>query len=197
MTYYYCNIVLGNAGYVAVLSACSMLPAMVMNFILPTLVGKFGKRRIMIFGSITIIVTATLMGVFSSILPVVAALYAIKGFFMGAMFACTFALTGDVVDYGEWKYGIRSEGLVMSGVSIGQKAGLGLGPAIAGWILAIGGYDGMAQAQTASAVAAINFSYTYLAAIIGVIILIVCLALNIDKHSAQMQADLTRKHSAQ
>ena len=137
------------------------------------------------------------MGVFSSILPVVAALYALKGFLLGAMFACAFALTGDVVDYGEWKYGVRSEGLVMSGVSIGQKAGLGLGPAVAGWILAIGGYDGLAQTQTASAVASINFSFTYLAAIIGVIMLIVCLLFNIDKYSAQIQEDLTRKHSAQ
>ena len=78
----------------------------------------------MIFGSVTIIVTSSLMGVFSSMLPVVAVLYALKGFLLGAMFACAFALTGDVVDYGEWKYGVRSEGLVMSGVSIGQKAGL-------------------------------------------------------------------------
>lgn len=197
VTYYYCNIVLNNAGYVAVLSACSMIPAMAMNFILPTFVGKFGKRRIMILGSVTVIVTSALMGVFSSILPVVAALYALKGFLLGAMFACAFALTGDVVDYGEWKYGVRSEGLVMSGVSIGQKAGLGLGPAIAGWILAIGGYDGLAQTQTASAIASINFSFTYLAAIIGVIMLIVCLLFNIDKYSAQIQEDLTRKHSAQ
>ena len=85
----------------------------------------------------------------------------------------------------------------MSGVSIGQKAGLGLGPAVAGWILAIGGYDGLAQTHTASAVASINFSFTYLAAIIGVIMLIVCLLFNIDKYSAQIQEDLTRKHSAQ
>ncbi len=197
VTYYYCNIVLNNAGYVAVLSACSMIPSMIMNFILPTFVGKFGKRKIMIFGSVTIIVTSSLMVVFSSMLPVVAVLYALKGFLLGAMFACAFALTGDVVDYGEWKYGVRSEGLVMSGVSIGQKAGLGLGPAVAGWILAIGGYEGMAQTQTASAIASINFSFTYLAAIIGVIMLIVCLAFNIDKYTAQMQKDLTQKHSVQ
>ncbi len=197
VTYYYCNIVLNNVGYVAVLSACGMIPALIMNFILPSLVKRFGKRNIMIAGSGTVIVTSVFMGLFPSVLPVVAGLYAIKGFMLGAMFACAFALTGDVVDYGEWKYGVRSEGLVMSGVSIGQKAGLGFGPAIAGWILAIGGYDGLAQTQTASAVAAINFSYTYLAAIIGVVMLLVCLAFNIDKYSAKIQEDLTRKHGVQ
>ena len=136
------------------------------------------------------------MGLFTSVLPMVAVLYAIKGFMMGAMFSCAFALTGDVVDYGEWKFGVRSEGLVMSGVSIGQKIGLGFGPAIAGWILAIGGYDGMAKTQTASAIASINFAYTYLAAIIGVVMLLVCLAFNIDKYTAKMQEDLTKKHEA-
>lgn len=164
VTYYFCNVVLGDAGYVAILSACGMIPALAMNLILPNRVKKFGKRKMMIAGSITVIATS--------------------------------ALTGDVVDYGEWKFGVRSEGLVMSGVSIGQKIGLGFGPAIAGWILAIGGYDGMAETQTASVIASINFPYTYLAAIIGVIILLVCLAFNIDKYTAKMQEDLTKKHEA-
>ena len=196
VTYYFCNVVLGDAGYVAILSACGMVPAMAMNLVLPNLVKKFGKRKMMIAGSITVIVTSALMGLFTSVLPMVAVLYAIKGFMMGAMFSCAFALTGDVVDYGEWKFGVRSEGLVMSGVSIGQKIGLGFGPAIAGWILAIGGYDGMAKIQTASAIASINFAYTYLAAIIGVVMLLVCLAFNIDKYTAKMQEDLTKKHEA-
>lgn len=197
VTYYYCNSVLGNAGYVAVLSACSMIPAMIMNFILPSLVSRIGRRKIMIMACIVTIVTSFLMGIFSNSLPVIAVLYALKGFVLGAMFASAFALTGDVVDYGEWKYGIRTEGIVMSGVSIGQKAGLGFGPAIAGWILAIGGYDGLAETQTASAIASINFSFTYLAAIIGVVMLLVCLAFNIEKYSAQIQETLTKKHSVQ
>ena len=172
--YYFCNVVLGDAGYVAILSACGMIPALAMNLILPNRVKKFGKRKMMIAGSITVIATSALMGLFTSVLPMVAVLYAIKGFMMGAMFSCAFALTGDVVDYGEWKFGVRSEGLVMSGVSIGQKIGLGFGPAIA----------------------SINFPYTYLVAIIGVIILLVCLAFNIDKYTAKMQEDLTKKHEA-
>lgn len=195
VTYYFCNNVLENAGYVAVLSACAMVPALLMNLILPSLVGKFGKKKILIAGAVTIIVTSTLAGLFTSNITLVAALYACKGFMLGALFSCAFALTGDVVDYGEWKFGIRSEGLVMSGVSIGQKIGLGFGPAIAGWILAIGGYDGMAATQTASAIASIKFAYTYLPAIIGVVILLVCLAFNIDKYAVQIQKDLTTKHT--
>ena len=196
VTYYFCNNVLENAGYVAILSACGMVPALLMNLILPTLVKKFGKKNMLLAGAVTVIVSSILMGLFSSNMILVAAFYACKGFMLGALFSCAFALTGDVVDYGEWKFGVRSEGLVMSGVSIGQKIGLGFGPAIAGWILAFGGYDGMAATQSASAIAAIKFAYTFLPAIIGVIILLVCLSFNIDKYSAQMQEDLTKKHMA-
>lgn len=195
VSYYYCNIVLGNASLVAVISACSMIPAMAMNLILPSIVKKIGKRRIMIISSCVVIATGVLMGLNPTAVGLVCVLYGIKGFFMGSMFSCAFALTGDVVDYGEWKFGVRSEGLVMSGVSIGQKAGLGLGPAIAGWILAFGGYDGLAEVQTASAVASINFTFTYYAAICGVILLVVSLLFDVDKHTSQMQADLTKKHS--
>lgn len=195
VSYYYCNIVLGDANYVAILSAVAMVPAICMNLVLPAIVKKFGKRKIMITSSIVIIVTGVLMGMLSSNPTVIFVLYGVKGLFMGAMFSCAFALTGDVVDYGEWKFGLRTEGLVMSGVSIGQKAGLGFGPAIAGWILAFGGYDGLAETQTASAIASINFTFTYFAAIVGVALLVVSLLFNVDKYTSQIQADLAKKHA--
>ena len=48
----------------------------------------------------------------------------VRGFGNGAIFACGFALSAQVVDYGEWKFNVRSEGLVNSCVSFGQKVGL-------------------------------------------------------------------------
>ena len=192
--YYYCNNVLQNAGYVAVLSACGMIPAIVMNLLVPTFVKKFGKRRVLINGAIAIIITSVLMGMMSGSLVMIAILYCIKGFFLGSMFACAFALTGDVVDYGEWKFGVRSEGLVNAGVSIGQKAGLGFGPAVSSWIIGVGGYDGLAKTQSASALASINFSFTFLAAIIGAAILLVVIAMNLDKYMPQIQSELQKNH---
>ena len=196
VTYYFCNVVLGDAGYVAILSACGMVPAMAMNLVLPNLVKKFGKRKMMIAGSITVIATSALMGLFTSVLPMVAVLYAIKGFMMGAMFSCAFALTGDVVDYGEWKFNVRSEGLVNSCVSFGQKVGLGLGAAITSWIIAAGGYVGTAKVQTASANSAIIFAYVWFGVILAALLLVVSLFLNIDKYEGQIKKDLEQRHKA-
>ncbi|MDR9416418.1 MAG: MFS transporter, partial [Gracilimonas sp.] len=43
----------------------------------------------------------------------------------------------DTADYSEWKYGRRSTGLVFSAATFAQKAGWGIGGALAGWLLAL------------------------------------------------------------
>ena len=44
-------------------------------------------------------------------------------------------MIADSADYSEWKSGRRATGLCFSGAVFAQKAGWGIGPAIAGWLL--------------------------------------------------------------
>lgn len=46
-------------------------------------------------------------------------------------------MLADTADYAEWKFGRRSTGLVFSAATFAQKAGWGLGGALAGWLLAL------------------------------------------------------------
>ena len=46
-------------------------------------------------------------------------------------------MLADTADYSEWKSGRRSTGLVFSAATFAQKAGWGIGGALAGWLLAI------------------------------------------------------------
>ncbi len=46
-------------------------------------------------------------------------------------------MLADTADYSEWKNGRRSTGLVFSAATFAQKAGWGIGGALAGWILAL------------------------------------------------------------
>ncbi len=46
-------------------------------------------------------------------------------------------MLADTADYSEWKTGRRSTGLVFSAATFAQKAGWGIGGALAGWMLAI------------------------------------------------------------
>ena len=49
-------------------------------------------------------------------------------------------MIADSADYGEWTTGRRSTGLYFSAAVFAQKAGWGIGAAIAGWILAASGF---------------------------------------------------------
>ena len=76
-----------------------------------------------------------------------------------------------------------------------MKVGIGLGSSIGLWIVAAGGYDGMAAVQSESAVSAIRFAYGYNGAIIAAICLVLCIMMNIDKYIKDIQRDLEAKRA--
>lgn len=194
-TFYFCNIVLGNLGVLTLTSMATTIPAMIVNFVLPKFVGKFGKWKLMIAGCILMIAGSLVIGAANTSVPLVMAGLVIKGIGMGPIMSGIFAMTADVVDYGEWKTGIRSEGLVNSCTSFGMKVGIGLGSAVCTWIIAAGGYDGTAAVQTEAAVNSIRFGYGYNGAIISGICLILCCMMNIDKYIKDIQEDLEAKRA--
>lgn len=78
--------------------------------------------------------------------------------------------------------------LLMNANAIGSKVGIGVGSALTGWILAAVHYDPMAAEQPAAVVSAIQFDYTWLGAILGVVILVIVLLLNVEKYAPQYRA---------
>lgn len=192
-TYYFASTVLGNISVITWLSMAGTIPAIIANFINPSLVIKFGKRKVMIMGAVLMIIGSILVGIADSNIILAIVGLVIKGFGLGPIMSGVFALTADVVDFGEWKTGVRSEGLINSCTSVGMKVGIGLGSAVLSWILAFGGYDGTAATQTASAVVSIKFSYGYLGAICAVVCLVLILFINIDKNIKEIQSDLQAK----
>ena len=192
-TYYFCNIVLGNLAVLTLTSTAQTIPAIIANFVNPSLVKRFGKRKVMLVGCGLMALGRFIVGAAGASVPLVMVGIAIQGFGMGPVMSGVFAMTADVVDYGEWKTGVRSEGLVNSCTSFGMKVGIGIGSSLCTWVLAAGGYDGTAAVQSASAVAAIRFGFGYLGAILSVVCLILVLLMNIDKYIVQIQADLEAK----
>lgn len=108
-----------------------------------------------------------------------------------------FAMVADVIDYGEWKTGVRLDGLTNSATSFGMKVGAGLGSAITGWGLAWAAYDGKLAVQTAETIFGIKMVYTIVPAVLIVIGLIVLYFCNIDKIYPQIEEDLAKKHAAE
>lgn len=60
--------------------------------------------------------------------------------FSGINATLYWALVADTADFAEWKFGVRTTGIIFSATTASQKAGMGIGAAFAGWLLSHFGY---------------------------------------------------------
>ncbi len=61
--------------------------------------------------------------------------------FIGGMNATLFwAMIADTADFSEWKFNVRTTGIIFSATTCSQKVGLGIGGALSGWLLDHYGY---------------------------------------------------------
>ena len=92
------------------------------------------------------------------------------GFFcMGPTSALTWALYGDVADYGEVKYGRRSTGLVYSASLFAIKTGNLVGGFLVLSFLALFGFDKEAATQTSTALAGITLAFSLVPGLIALL----------------------------
>jgi glycoside/pentoside/hexuronide:cation symporter, GPH family len=89
-------------------------------------------------------------------------------FFMGSVSVLQWAIYTDTADYGEWKFGRRSTGLIMAASLFALKLGLAFGGTFVGWILEYHGFIPNAM-QSEEAMYGIKMLMSYYPAIFGVI----------------------------
>lgn len=178
---YYAKEVLGNGNLVGTFSVALQVTQIVCMFFIAGFVKKFGKRNVLMTGAAIMIVGYGIMGIGVERLPVLIAGCMLRGVGNAGISACMFAMVTDTIEYGEWKTGIRTEGLINSAASFGQKIGNGLSNVVMGAILAAGGYVGTAATQTASAISAIKVSYIYVPIVLTVAQIIVLAFYHLDK----------------
>lgn len=178
---YYAKEVLGNGNLVGTFSVALQVTQIVCMFFIAGFVKKFGKRNVLMTGAAIMIVGYGIMGIGAESLPVLIAGCMLRGVGNAGISACMFAMVTDTIEYGEWKTGIRTEGLINSAASFGQKIGNGLSNVVMGAILAAGGYVGTAATQTASTISAIKVSYIYVPIVLTVAQIIVLAFYHLDK----------------
>lgn len=119
-------------------------------------------------------------------------------FLMNCGFGCVGMLAAKSVDYGEWKSGKRTEGMVSTCANVGQKVGTALGTALFGFVVGMGGFVEGGVEQTAEALQYVRFGYTLLPAIICVIAAVLYFLLwRVDKQMPQIRAELAERKQAE
>ncbi len=113
--------------------------------------------------------------------------------------AIVWAMYADCADYGEWKHGRRTTGLVFSGIIFSQKMGLALGAGLAAFILGWFGFAEGSVEQTTTAIFGIKFMFCILPGILLILAALSVLFYPITNELlAKMESDLQkRRHQAE
>ena len=184
---YFVRDVLGDANLMGVLSIMSVIPMILMMPFVPKLFKTLGKRRTLLFGLTCQIAALVIMFIFPDVIPVQMA-----GTFFGTLVIVPLWLAAptmicDLVDYGDYKRGLRVEGLATSASSFGTKLGMGLGSVIVGIGLTVGGYQAQAAGQTAAARQAIIWVSRGVPTVMCVICLVLVYLWDLEKYKPQVQ----------
>lgn len=114
----------------------------------------------------------------------------------GAGQSMGFVMLADVVDYGEWKSGVRSQGLITSCAAIGVTCGAGIAGWLSSFILQSNGFVPN-QVQTPAALNAITFNFVWLPVICGVIGIALMLLYKVDYQIDGIREELNARKSAE
>lgn len=189
-TVYYAKEILGNSNLVGMISSVMNVAQIVTMFLVAPFIKKLGKRNVLSIGLVFSVIGTLVLAFSNGIIAVVIISSIIRGLANACIGATMWAMVSDTIDYGEWKTGYRTEGLINSACSFGFKIGSGLGSAMLGWILAWGGYTGDAVAQSASAVFSIELCFIWIPIIAYVVSLIIMKFYNLDKEFDGIIKDL-------
>lgn len=195
---YYCQYVLGDVNLVMPLSAAEKIATIVGIAMLPKLLPKYGKRNMICAGCILGVAgqavfllspTSVSLGILTCIM---------RGIGIAPFYGVQYSLPSDAIEYGQWKTGLRIEGLMFSSMSMGQKAGSGFTSAIMGAVLSWAVFDGLkatAAEQTAEAISVIKVFYLYVPIVIWAVMFLIAACYKLDKKYDVMMKELIARES--
>jgi GPH family glycoside/pentoside/hexuronide:cation symporter len=161
---------------------------------------RFGKKRVVIMGILTCITGKLIMLIAGRFIPGPAPIFvglALSGYGLGTAIPLMSSLMPDIVDYGEWKNGASTPGILNSAISLATKLGGGLATSIALLLLSRGGYDPNLAAQPDSAIRAITGAYILLPLLCDIISLVFIGLYRIYGKRDKILQDLAERHAAQ
>lgn len=192
MGIYFMTYVLGKAELLGTFSGAINLALIIGLAFLPALVAKYkGYYKLNFSGYVIsalgrgVVVVAGYIGS----VPLMLVGTAIGAIGMSPWQGNLNALVAECSEHTFLKYGKRIDGTMYSCTSMGLKLGGGLGIAIVGWLLDLGGFDGQLAVQSQSCIDMLHFMYLWLPMIINIIIVVLLTQLNVEKANEKLRAE--------
>ena len=170
----------------------------VILLVCPTLLRKYGKRNMSLIGVVLALIGHLVYLINPLDFNWVVASCVIRGIFFAPLCSVIFGFFGDCIEYSQWKFHVRQEGLIFSGGSVGTKIGSGVTSAALTGLLSYAGYVSSASgtvAQSQSAIDMIVSLYMYGPIFVWVVLIAVLLAYNLDKIYPQIMKDLAKREA--
>ncbi|WLQ08540.1 glucuronide transporter [Arthrobacter oryzae] len=193
---YYLRDVLGRLDLYPVLSITQLVLTFVLAGFMPRLVRIIGKKRVYIYSSLVTVVG----GIIIFFTPASQVWIGFSGLLISlvgvlAVNIVVWALEADTVEYGEWKTGVRTEGITYALFSFTRKTGQAVGGALAAYALALGGYKS-GGAQTAEAIFGIQIAAGALPAVLTILAVLVMSKYKLtDAMHAEILTEIRARHA--
>jgi GPH family glycoside/pentoside/hexuronide:cation symporter len=110
-----------------------------------------------------------------------------------------FGFLGDVVEYGQWKFHLRQEGLIFSGGSVGTKVGSGLTSAVLTGLMSYSGYVASTTASAVQPQSAINMIvelYKFGPLFVWLVLILILWLYKLDKIYPKIMQELAAREAA-
>ena len=192
-TVYFAKDILGDRDLVSTINGIFNIVQIAGMFFIAMLVKKYGKRNVFAIGLVLDMVGMMVLNFSGGSMGLIVVSSIIRGIGNSCGGATMWAMVSDTIDYGEWKTGVRTEGLVNSACSFGYKIGNGIGSALLGLSLELGGYVGEVAVQSASAIASIRVCFVWIPMAVYAAGLIIMKFYHLDQEFDGIISDLTKR----
>jgi GPH family glycoside/pentoside/hexuronide:cation symporter len=192
---YYVKWVLGDENLMALVGALSLLPVIIGFAAVGPIVKRIGPARMVKYSLLIGAVASIVRAIFPYDLWALVVFGSLVTLSTIPLMAIGGVLVTSTIAYGEWKFGTRLVGMANAASGFGAKMGNGLGVAAVGWILTLGGYNGLAAEQTESAITSIIAATVWLPGIALLVLYVLMRFYDLDKRYGGIVAELDARNA--
>ncbi len=194
---YYFTYVLGDISKMSVLAIASFASLLMVVFFTP-LANKFGKVRVLKVSLVIAVIGNVIRWIGGTNLLTMSVGMGLMMFGIMPISAFFPVFLFDIMDYNEWKTGVRVEGGLAVFPSFALKVAGGISISLGAFILQFAGFDGSLAVQSKSAMNTIVFLYNAFPTILLAVMAVLMLMLyDIDKIMPKVKQDLEQRHASE
>lgn len=191
---YYFQYVVGDIGALSILSMMGLVGMIALLF-MPKIAEKISIRRLLIIAGFLAVVSYMIRVFAGANMALLAASSLVSGIVGLPASYYMVMLVIDIMDYNEWKNGVRVEGAYGSVQGFANKIGAGIASGLVGIIMGMTGYDGALEVQPAGAMNAIVGMYSWVPALIYVVAIILLFRFDLDDKLPQIRKELDERRA--